>query len=177
MPLPNRLPNLYLGTMTFGWNQASSFVDATVAASFLRRFAAWPGPVMRLDTARIYSGGDTEPIVRDAIAAVGASMGPSFRIGTKAHPSQPGGLSADGLRRQLDASLAALGVDHFEEYYLHQPDPSADLLESLKVVDGFCKEGTVKRVGMSNYHASEVARAFALCDAHGLTKPSVNQGL
>ena len=176
-PLPARLPNLYLGTMTFGWTQASSFVDAKVAAAMLKRFAAWPSPYHRVDTARIYSAGDTEPIVKDAIDAVGGGISASCLLGTKAHPSQPGGLSTDGIKKQLEASLTALGVDKLEEFYLHQPDPDADLLESLKCVDGLVREGIVNVIGLSNYHASEVARAFSLCAEHGLTKPTVCQGL
>ena len=38
-------------------------------------------------------------------------------------------------------------------------------------------EGLISKIGMSNYHASEVQRAFELCEAHGLAKPSVYQGL
>jgi hypothetical protein len=37
-------------------------------------------------------------------------------------------------------------------------------------------QGRVKRVGMSNYHADEMKRAFALCREHGWTSPSVYQG-
>ena len=172
-----RLPTLYLGSMTFGWNQASSFVDAGIAAAMIKRFAKWPAPQVRIDTARIYSGGDAEPIVREAIAAAGDGMSASCLIGSKAHPSQPGGLSADGMRRQLDESLKALGVDHLEEFYLHQPDPQADLLESLRFADELVRAGTVNRIGLSNYHASEVSRAFELCETHGLAKPTVVQGL
>ena len=35
----------------------------------------------------------------------------------------------------------------------------------------------VKAIGLSNYHASEVARAFDLCKEHSLTPPTVYQGL
>ena len=108
---------------------------------------------------------------------LGSSVSAALSLGTKAHTSQPGGLTADGIRKQLEASLNALGVDRLEEFYLHQPDPDSDLLESLRCTDALVREGIVRRVGMSNYHASEVARAFMLCDEHGLTKPSVYQGL
>ena len=54
-------PRVYLGTMTFGWTQASSFVDIPIATAMLRRFALRPDTSqLRVDTARIYSGGDTE---------------------------------------------------------------------------------------------------------------------
>ena len=38
-------------------------------------------------------------------------------------------------------------------------------------------EGKIGALGLSNYHAEEVSRAFTLCEEHGLTKPTVYQGL
>ena len=71
------LPRVYLGTMTFGWTQASSFVDTSIATAMLARFAnfASDGSPLRVDTARIYAAGDTEPIVRDAISGAGVGAG------------------------------------------------------------------------------------------------------
>ena len=71
--------------------------------NMLKQFKAFGGS--RIDTARIYAGGSTEPIV----GAACEPYLPSLAIGSKAHPSQPGGLSAAGLRGQLSASLEALG--------------------------------------------------------------------
>lgn len=167
-----RLPRLYLGTMTFAWNQASSPVDDKIATAFIQRFVAAGG--RQVDTARIYAAGETEPMLGRALQSSGAS---DLLVGSKAAPSQPGGLSATGMRSQLDASLGAIGVERLAEYYLHQPDTEAALLESLREAHAMVSEGKVGAVGMSNYHASEVARAFELCAEHGLTKPSVYQGL
>ena len=173
-----KLPTLYFGTMTFGWSQASSFVNKSTAAAMVKAFADAQGALCRIDTARIYSGGDSEKILGEALRdEKNATLNALVDIGTKAHPSQPGGLSPDGIRRQLDASLEAMGVSQVKEFYLHQPDPEADLEASLRCTDALAKEGLIGAVGMSNYHASEVARAFALCNEHGLTKPSVCQGL
>ena len=69
------------------------------------------------------------------------------------------------------------GVESLEEYYLHQPDTENSLLEALRTTHELVAEGKVRVLGMSNYHASEVERAFALCEEHGLTKPKVYQGL
>lgn len=96
---------IYLGTMNFAWPQASTFVDSGIATEMLRRFGAAGG--RRLDTARIYAGGDTEPMLREALAG-GGEYG--WLLGTKAHPSQTDGLSEAGLEAQLAASRAAIGV-------------------------------------------------------------------
>lgn len=168
--LLSQAPRIYMGTMTFGWNQASQYVDETTAKDMITRFIKLGGK--HVDTARIYSAGECEPIVGNAIKGFEEII-----LGTKAAPSQPGGLSPGGIQSQIDASLEALQVNHLAEYYLHQPDTTEPLLDSLMKVHELVRAGVIGRVGMSNYHAHEVKRAFQLCDEHGLTKPSVYQGL
>ena len=183
-------PRLYLGTMTFGWSQSSSKVDTDAAIQMTRYFLradidsrviGHDGTKLHyMDTARIYAGGKTEKILGEVLSAL-ESDHPAERssivLGTKAHPSQPDGLSAKGISDQFAVSLNAMGVDSVGEYYLHQPDPNASLLESLRCADELVKSGRVCCIGMSNYHSSEMERAFQLCDEHGLTKPSIYQGL
>jgi aflatoxin B1 aldehyde reductase len=168
------VPRLYLGTMTFGWSQTSSRVNEPIALVMLERFMAHnrvvgEDDVHRVDTARIYAGGKTEPIVGTVISKLGESNESKILVGTKAHPSQPGGLSQDGIRSQHQASLVALDLDSFDEYYLHQPDTQHSLLESLQCLHEMVTNGLIRSIGMSNYHASEVARAFELCAEHNLT--------
>mmetsp|Transcript_10776 Transcript_10776/g.21406 ORF Transcript_10776/g.21406 Transcript_10776/m.21406 type:complete len:400 (-) Transcript_10776:688-1887(-) len=190
-----RLPNLYLGTMTFGWKgQTSSLVDDAIASQMVNTFANLynenDDPLIRIDTARIYAGGDSEKMLgltlnthRAPSTTPGQVEGESkklphmFSIGTKAHPSQPKGLSQEGLRTQLQSSLEAMNLSAVNEFYLHQPDENHSLLDSLKTLHQFVQEGLIASIGMSNYHASEVQRAFDLCDQYDLTKPSVYQGL
>jgi aryl-alcohol dehydrogenase-like predicted oxidoreductase len=81
----------------------------------------------------------------------------------KSAPDSNGGLSREGIQHQFQESAKALQTNTFAEYYLHQPDPKHSLLESLQTLDGYYKKGLIGRIGMSNYHASEVQRAFDLC--------------
>jgi len=171
---PAPLPELYFGTMTFGWSQASSAVDGTVAASMVQKFLAAGG--REIDTARIYSAGDTEPMLGHILQSP-AVQGADWRLGTKVHPSQPGGLSTAGIRAQLEASLEALQVKRVDVLYLHQPDPEHDLAESLECVHSLVAEGKVGQLGLSNYSAVETERCCALSKAKGLTRPSFYQGL
>ena len=125
----------------------------------------------------IYAGGETEKVLRDAMAGY-TNKSPVILLGTKAHPSQPDGLSEKGLMNQLEKSFDTLGgVASVDEFYLHQPDENSSLLDSLKTCDTLIKQGKISSIGMSNYHASEVKRAFDLCTEHSLAKPSVYQGL
>ena len=62
-----------------------------------------------LDCARIYSGGESEQIVGRVMDTTGCRD--AIQLVTKVHPSQPNGLSPEGIRAQLTASLEALQVD------------------------------------------------------------------
>ena len=164
---------VYLGTMNFGWAQASSVCDAPVAAEMLKRFGAYGGN--RLDTARIYASGEGEAHVREAIERSGIS---DWRLGSKAAPSADKGLSSEGIHGQFDASRNALEMDGaLDEYFLHQPDPLNSLVDTLQTCDVLVGMNVVREVGLSNFHVDEVKRAFDICDEYGLAYPSVYQGL
>ena len=179
------IPRAYLGTMTFGWSQTSSYVDESIALEMVKRFIAFDQSLQvtdhRIDTARIYAGGKTEKIVGTVLEKLVLPTDDSsatLLVGTKAAPSvKPGGLSPEGIAAQFETSMEALKSTSCDEYYLHQPDVEHSLLESLKVADSLVKDGKVTKIGMSNYHASEVSRAFQLCKEHELTPPTVYQGL
>jgi aflatoxin B1 aldehyde reductase len=193
------IPRLYLGTMTFAWSQTSSVVDEPVALEMVRRFVAHnekmanntvssssstgSNPVPHyIDTARIYAGGQTEPVVGAVLSQMSLAPSSSFLVGTKAHPSQEGGLSPAGIHQQLQESQEALhlqssSASHLHEYYLHQPDTESSLLDSLECLHALKETGVIQSIGMSNYHVSEVQRAFDLCKEHSLTPPTVYQGL
>ena len=159
--------------MTFGWSQASTPVDDQVAKDMIGRFVLLGG--VELDTARIYSGGESEEIIGRILAGVAGHE--KLHLGTKAHPSQPGGLGAEGLRAQLKASFQAMNVDRMGILYLHQPDQQHSLVETLECAHAMVQEGLVGALGLSNYSALETERLLTLCDEKGWTKPSVFQGL
>jgi len=188
------LPRLYMGTMTFGWSsQTSSIVDESVALTMLNKFLDHEKNVSTkqsesgtatssnafIDTARIYACGKTESIIGTILPQIPAQH--VLHIGTKAHPSQPDGLAPKGMRRQLEQSMEAMGMssgsDSIHEFYLHSPDPENSLLESLKCANELIQEGKIEVLAMSNYHASEMKRAFDLCQQFNLVKPTVYQGL
>ena len=105
--------------MTFGWSQTSSTVDDAVAKAMVGRFITFNEGTSTakhfIDTARIYAGGATEPIVGAAVTdATSLCARESLQVGTKAHPSQQGGLSEGGIRRQFEASIQAMG-DQIQE--------------------------------------------------------------
>lgn len=87
----------------------------------------------------------------------------SLELATKAHPSAPGGLSPEGLRGQIIASLSALQSKSVGVLYLHQPDTACPLVDTLKAAKILYDEGFFKELGLSNYSAAEVERAVEIC--------------
>ena len=176
------IPRAYLGTMTFAWSsQTSSVVDEPIATEMMKRFIKFNDGVLgsgthSVDTARVYASGKTEEMVGKVIEKVDTTRG-TITVGTKAHPSVKPGLSPEGIKEQLSVSMEQLHLPSVGEYYLHQPDTEHALLESLKCAHSLKTEGKISAIGMSNYHASEMARAFEICKEHNLTPPTVYQGL
>jgi aflatoxin B1 aldehyde reductase len=68
-------------------------------------------------------------------------------------------------------------LSRVDEFYIHQPDTEHDLSSTLAAAHSLVQRGLVLRIGMSNYHESEVERAMQLCMDNGWTCPSVYQGL
>ena len=178
MTTVSALPRLYFGTMTFGWTNSSKVINEQTAVEMLKLVQS--KGINHLDSARIYAGGKTETILGHCFGQLSqqnAEFRSSSIITTKVHPSQPQGLSPTGLREQLNTSLQAMGLTYVDELYLHQPDTENALMDSLQAADLCIKEGLVKRLGMSNYHESEVQRAIDLCKEHNWTPPTLYQGL
>jgi aflatoxin B1 aldehyde reductase len=64
-------------------------------------------------------------------------------------------LDAAGMRGGLETSLEALGAKKVDLWYLHAPDRSVPLEDTLKAVNELYKEGKFERWGVSNYMSWE----------------------
>ena len=70
-----------------------------------------------------------------------------------------------------------MGVAKVDVLYLHQPDTSSPLTDTLECTHALMKEGLVAAFGLSNYSAVEVERCVAICKEKGYALPVVYQGL
>lgn len=61
-------------------------------------------------------------------------------------------------------------------YYLHAPDRSADLKDTLSGIDQVYKQGAFRRFGLSNFLPHEVQDVIRLCNQHNFVLPSIFQG-
>ncbi len=169
--LERPLSRLVLGTMTFG-----DTVDIDTARRMVD--TALDAGITSLDTANGYAAGRSEEIIGEILHG----RRDAATIATKAgiYPGDAGDaplLSARGLRRSLEASLRRLRTDHVDVYYLHQPDRSVPIDETVSALGEFVKEGTVRAIGVSNFSAWQIGDVFAACDALGTPRPILAQQL
>lgn len=80
----------------------------------------------------------TEAILGALFDSEAAVVGKRLHIATKANPwaEWDESLDAVNVRRQLETSLAALGKDCVDLFYLHAPDSNTPIRETLQTVDG-----------------------------------------
>lgn len=84
-------------------------------------------------------------------------------------------LSADGLRASIQASLRRLGVEYIDLFYLHQPDRSAPLAETLNTIAQFVAEGKITALGVSNYAVWQISEINQAADRAGAPRPVIAQ--
>jgi aryl-alcohol dehydrogenase-like predicted oxidoreductase len=162
---------LVLGTMTFG-----DTADADTAQRMVD--VALDSGITALDTANGYAAGKSEEIIGKLLKGRRDKVVLATKAGM--YPGDAGDaplLSENGLRRSLAASLRRLDVDTIDIYYLHKPDRSVPLSETLGTLADFVKQGVVRSIGVSNYAAWQVAEIFALCEQVGAPKPVLAQQL
>jgi aryl-alcohol dehydrogenase-like predicted oxidoreductase len=124
--------------------------------------AAWERGIRWFDTADAYGGGRSEQwIGRWRVARAAGEL----VVTTKVFNSETGepadtGLAPDRIQRQVERSLARLGVDRIDVYLAHEPDPQTPLSDSVEAFERLVEEGLVGAWGLSNYGADEIRRAL-----------------
>lgn len=133
--------------------------------------AAFAAGINAFDTARVY--GESEKVLGDWIRSRG-NRDKLVLISKGAHPvftpKEDGGveitrrLSREEIRKDIDATLLALGVDQLDVYLLHRDDPSVPVGEITEWMDELVKEGKTRVIGGSNWTCRRIAeqRAYAV---------------
>ena len=160
---------LCLGTMLFG--------GATPEAEAARIIGmARDGGVNFIDTADAYNDGETERVVGRAIAGGRDHWVLATKVGNRmGDDAEAAGLSRRWLMRAIDDSLARLGVDHVDVYYLHIEDHDTPLEETVGALGDIIAAGKARNFGLSNFRAWRHAEVVRLCDAAGVPRPVVSQ--
>lgn len=162
---------LTLGTMTFGAGRWGSDIDA--ARGIFDAYVASGGNI--IDTADVYSGGESERMLGQFVADCG--LRDQLVLSTKSgfarsqgHPLH-GGNGAINIRLGIEGSLRRLGTDRIDLYWVHVWDRTTPPEEVLRTLAAAVARGEILYYGFSNTPAWYVAKIATLAAAHGLPEP------
>src|SRR5580700_7211407 len=147
---------LCLGAMMFGaWGTPDH--DESV-----RIFnAALDAGINFVDTADMYSFGESEEIVGKALAQTTREK---VVLATKVHGSMGRDPNAQGNSRRwiiagCENSLRRLGTDYIDLYQIHRPSPDTDIDETLGALTDLVHAGKIRYFGSSTFPAHEIVEA------------------
>ncbi|MBI3977055.1 MAG: aldo/keto reductase [Chloroflexi bacterium] len=164
-----RVSAIGLGGNTFG-----KYTDEAQSIATIRR--ALDLGVNHVDTADIYAGSVSEVHVGKAIAGRRHEVVLATKVG---YPTGNGhndrGMSYRRVIASCEGSLHRLCTDYVDLYYLHLPDPTTPLAETLRAFDDLVRQGKVRYVGISNHPAWQVCEALWIADRRGYQAPVVTQ--
>jgi aryl-alcohol dehydrogenase-like predicted oxidoreductase len=114
-----------------------------------------------IDTADVYSRGESEEIVGKAL---GGGRRDGVVLATKVHGSMGDdpnerGNSRRWIIREVESSLRRLGTDWIDLYQVHRPERDTDIDETLGALTDLVRAGKVRYIGSSTFPASEVVEA------------------
>ena len=147
---------LCLGAMMFGdWGNP----DQDESIRIIHR--ALDAGINFIDTADVYSRGESEEIVGKALAG---GRREHVVLATKVHgtmgddPNQFGN-SRRWIVREVEDSLRRLGTDYIDLYQIHRPEPDTDIEETLGALSDLVRAGKVRYIGSSTFTASRIVEA------------------
>jgi aryl-alcohol dehydrogenase-like predicted oxidoreductase len=166
-----QVSSLCLGAMMFGvWGEP----DHDVSIKIINR--ALDAGINFIDTADVYSQGESEEIVGKALAGgrrddvvlatkVHAQMG--VQLGEQGDPNKRGN-SRRWITREVENSLRRLQTDWIDLYQIHRPDPATDVEETLGALTDLQRQGKIRVFGSSTYPAHEIVEAQWVAERRGL---------
>jgi aryl-alcohol dehydrogenase-like predicted oxidoreductase len=150
-----QVSKLCLGTMMFGaWGNTDHDDSIRII------HAALDAGVNFVDTADVYSAGESEEIVGKALKGRrdDVVLATKFFMPMGDDPNRRGG-SRRWIVRAVEDSLRRLGTDWIDLYQVHRPDPAVDVDETLGALTDLVHQGKVRYIGSSSFSGSEIVEA------------------
>ena len=122
-----------------------------------------------IDTADVYSAGESEEIVGKALAG---GRRDDVVLATKFHGSMGkdpnhAGNSRRWIMKEVEHSLRRLQTDHIDLYQVHRPDPATDIDETLSALSDLVHQGKIRAFGSSTFPAHEIVEAQWVAEKRG----------
>jgi aryl-alcohol dehydrogenase-like predicted oxidoreductase len=165
-----------LGTMTFaageGMWKSISGVEQDLADKILKR--SCEVGVNFVDTADVYTNGESEKTLAKAISNVGIAR-KDIVIATKVFGrTGPGrndvGASRGHIMDGVEQSLKRLQTDYIDLYQIHAADSVTPVEETLRALNALVEHGKVRYIGCSNWFAWQLMKALGISEAENLVK-------
>lgn len=117
--------------------------------------AAFDAGVRMIDTAHLYTGGESEQTIGRALSPMPSDV----VVATKGGYGGAGRGRPEVLRHEIEQSLKSLGVGRIALYYLHRVDPETPIEESLGAIKAYVDRGAIAHVGVSEVDVPLIERA------------------
>ncbi|MBN1868696.1 aldo/keto reductase [Candidatus Sumerlaeota bacterium] len=127
------------------------------------------------DTANAYQGGASEETLGRILKGRRESCVIATKVGNRREAGKREGLSRQTILDAIDASLARLGTDYVDIYYLHAPDYNAPIEETLEALDRIVRAGKVRHPALSNFGAWQSLEILHLCEKEDWPRPVASQ--
>ena len=153
------------------WKHISG-VDQNLADQLLK--SSFDAGVNFVDTADVYTNGESEKTLAKAISNVGIAR-KDIVIATKAFGrTGPGrndvGASRGHIMDGVEQSLKRLQTDYIDLYQIHGADTVTPVEETLRALDNLVTQGKVRYIGCSNWYAWQMMKALGISAAKNLAK-------
>ncbi|HEX4822082.1 MAG TPA: aldo/keto reductase [Acidimicrobiales bacterium] len=121
-----------------------------------------------IDTADVYSAGESEEIVAKAIKGRRDEVVLATKfVGAMGEDTNQRGASPRWIKQEVENSLRRLGTDYIDLYQAHRPDPSVDLDDTLGALSDLVHQGKVRILGSSTYPAELIVEAQWVAEKRG----------
>ena len=150
-----QVSKLCLGTMMFGaWGNT----DHDDSIRIIHR--ALDAGINFVDTADVYSGGESEEIVGKALKGRRDDIVLATKVSVPMDddPNHRGN-SRRWIITEVENSLRRLGTDWIDLYQIHRPDPHTDVDETLGALSDLVAQGKVRSIGSSSFSAGQIVEA------------------
>ena len=163
------------GKWEFGWGPQDDSDSIEAIHEGLKSGVNW------IDTAAVYGLGHSETVVGRAVKELDERpyIFSKCSLVWDANGRISHNLQAASIRREAEASLKRLGVERIDLYQIHwpawkgQPENASpgSIEEAMTALLALQREGKIRRIGVSNFNAAQMARARAVAPITSLQPP------
>jgi len=163
-----------LGTMQFGSKMNMGNLGQADTTKLVK--AALDRGINFIDTADVYSLGESETLVGNALKGIREEivLATKVRLPMSQNFNRSGATRVN-IMRGIESSLKRLQTDYIDLYQVHGWDSNTPLEETLRTLDDLVRQGKVRHIGLSNLMSWQAATAIMLQERMGLEKYATAQ--